>query len=124
MAGIDVATLLLVGGIVVLCATTAITALAIPSIGPRRRRRRLRSASPVAYGPIERPARHALALPSATRTHVPAEGRVDDVGAAWDLIEQMLEHHPERLVAVLTDWITADLADTPDDGSHHRKAAP
>lgn len=126
MAGIDLATGMLIGGILVLCATTAVTALTLPSFGLRRRRRRFRYV-PEVYGPIQRTSRPALALGVAPRPPVAmVDDRrdVDDVDTAWTLIEQMLEHHPERLVAVLTEWITDDLTDTPDDRPHQRKAAP
>lgn len=116
MLGIDLATALLIAGIIVLCATTAITALALPSFGVywRRRQRDDASATPATYGivPPGPAARPALALPAPHRPSTPRDpNTIDDVDTAWAMIERMLEHDPDRLVEVLTTWITEDLAD-------------
>jgi hypothetical protein len=113
---IDPAVVLLSAGIIVLCATTAITALSLPSFRPhwRRRRRPAFDVIPMTY---RRPAatvsgRTPLALPAAPghRRWPPDDpDRVDDIDTAWALIERLLEHDPHRLVDVLTTWIADDL---------------
>ncbi len=114
----DPAVVLLSAGIVVLCATTAITALSLPSFSPhwRRRRRPTFDVIPMTY---RRPGdsalgRTPLALPAAPghRRRLPDDqDRVDDIDTAWALIERLLEHDPHRLVDVLTTWIADDLSD-------------
>jgi hypothetical protein len=114
---IDPAVVLLAGSIVVLCATTAITALTLPSFSPQwwRRNRRPVPAIPMSYRRAADTAVFpALALPPAPRHgHRAPDGhdRVDDVETAWALIERLLEHDPDRLVDVLTRWIGEDLPD-------------
>ncbi len=129
LSEIDVATVLLISGIVVLCITTAITALSLPSFSPQWRRRPRRdvpaltvSTRAVAARPVTKP---ALALPPAARHRSTVSDRhdsVDDVDTAWVLIERLLEQDPDRLVEVLTQWISDDLPD-PDDDPPSQKGA-
>lgn len=120
MLAIDIAAAALIAGIVVLCVTTTITTLALPSFLPswRRRRQPPPPMIPVTYrrALAEPPARPAIELPPAPR-HRGAwlDDRVaqGDVDAAWALIERMLEHEPDRLVDILTRWISSDEADAP-----------
>lgn len=118
MSAIDPAVVLLSAGIVVLCATTAITALSLPSFRPhwRRRRRPTFDVIPITYRPPGDAAsgRAPLALPAAPghRRRPPDDrDRVDDIDTAWALIERLLEDDPHRLVDVLTTWIADDLPD-------------
>ena len=130
MLAIDPAVALLSAGIVVLCATTAITALSLPSFRPHWRRRRRPTFDPIPMT-YRRPAdvvsgRTPLALPAAPRHRGrPTDDphRVDDVDTAWALIERLLEHDPHRLVDVLTTWIADDLPD-PDTGAAPEESTP
>ncbi len=113
MLAVDVAGVVLVAGILVLCGTTTITALTLPSFSPTLRRRQRRRRVPFAVEP-----KAPLALPPAPRhRRSSADGPVrdGDIDAAWDLIERLLEHDPDRLADVLTRWISS--AHDPDDDS-------
>lgn len=121
MIAIDIPTILLVIGIVALCVTTAISSLALPtfSITLRRRRRNRRTSRPHELPPFTprrvitgRPAElRPIELP-APRQAGPAPddpSSAADIRYAEELIEHLLEHHPQRLVDLLTRWIHGDV---------------
>ena len=107
----DVVTAALAIGVVVLCVTTAVSALALPS--PWRRRRRTVPAYPIRERrvitgpPATVPER--LALPPVPRQDA---GRTDgpepDLREAESLVAHLLDHDPERLAELLAHWINAD----------------
>lgn len=117
MLAADVVTVALVLGVVVLCVTTAISSLALPSIAWRRRRRRVAQHYPVVQrrvvtGP---PATARYALPPAPRQHAHTPDDRECVAQLRDaesMIEHLLEHDPGRLAALLATWINTDHDDT------------
>lgn len=131
MLAIDVTTVVLIGGTVVLCITTVITALAIPSFSPSWRRRNRPSTTilhPSRRGStiVTPPVRPAFALPPApgrTRREPDDPEQIDDVDTAWALIERLLESDPGRLVDVLHGWITEELDQLPDDHTRETRTA-
>ncbi len=113
MLAVDLAGAVLVGGILVLCVTTTITALTLPSFNPtwRRRPRSDHGLLALSYrSTVADPPLPTLALPAAPghRVDSPDDRFEDgDIDAAWALIERLLEHDPDRLVEVLTRWISS-----------------
>jgi hypothetical protein len=123
MIAIDIPTVLLVVGIVALCVTTAISSLALPTFTitlRRRRRKRRTQTSPSHELPPFTPRRVITGRPAELRPiELPAPRQAgsapDDPSSAADiryaeeLIEHLLEHHPQRLVDLLTRWIHGDV---------------
>lgn len=113
MLAIDIAVFVLGAGVAVLCVTTAITALSLPSFNPswRRRTRSMPTMNPITIA-YERPSqRRALALPPGRYERpIDVDSSTGDVDEAWDLIEHLLERDPGRLAGVLQQWIAGDLA--------------
>lgn len=131
MLAIDVTTVLLIGGIVVLCITTVITALTLPSFSPswRRRHRPSTMILPTSHRastivtPEVRPAFALPPAPGRTGREPDDPEQIDDVDTAWALIERLLEHDPGRLVDVLHGWITEELDQLPDDPTRKTRTA-
>lgn len=118
MLAIDLVSFALVVGVAVLCVTTALSSLALPSVNSWRRKRRRRRAPlqlPVAQrrvvtGP---PAtgRPPAPLPAAARQNAYSPDtffRTPQLREAEVLVEHMLEHDPRRLAELITNWINSD----------------
>lgn len=106
----DVVTAALAIGVVVLCVTTAVSALALPSPWRQRRRRAVQgypvTERRVVTGP---PVRASIALPPAPRqVAAPSDGPTTGIREAESLVEHLLDHDPDRLAELLTHWINAD----------------
>lgn len=129
MLGIDLAVGLLIVGILVLCATTAVSILPwlAPTMSPRRRSPTPREIDGAQRDrPIQasyrrvvtgQPASMArIALPAGRPEDPPADGRsheLTDVDAAEALIDRLLDHDPELIAALMTQWIREDESERP-----------
>lgn len=130
MVAIDIASTLLIVGIIVLCATTAVTALSLPGIDWRFRRRPTADHSISRYtieqpllsrrvvtgrpatlphgssrdflGPIELPP-----APPRQITRTP-DGPQSDVDDAEALLARLAEQDPERLAELMMYWMKSD----------------
>jgi len=121
----DVPTTVLIVGVLILGATTAISALALPPITLSLRRRRSRPTRPL---PVTAPDRYVPATyrrvitgqpASLPPVDLPADSRQtagstddhptsDEVAAAQALIEQLIEEEPQRLADLMNSLIRAD----------------
>lgn len=125
MLASDVPTALLVVGVIVLCVTTAITTLALPTITISRRERRGHRPGrrfddglqtmivPASYRrAVATPAVDVpvIELPPARQGHEAPDHRPtsSDIAAAEALLEHLLEHEPQRLAELMTTWISTD----------------
>lgn len=133
MIAIDIPSLFLVIGIVVLCATTAVTALSLPSLEWRRGRRGSERGVVESLA-MERPMMtrrvvtgRPASLPQVSSFLAPAaielppaparqNARVPDgprtkVDDAQDFISKLIDDEPERLAELMMQWMNSD----PDD---------
>ena len=111
MLAADLVSAALAIGVVVLCVTTAVSALALPSPWRRRARTlpvaRIRERRVVTGPPATVPPQ--FALPPAPRQNPrPTDDHAAGLREAESLVEHLIDHDPERFAELLAHWINAD----------------